>query len=147
MALFKFTKAILDDKPIDIFNNGKHSRDFTYIDDIVEGVIKVLDYPSSSNLNWNSDDPDPSSSKAPWSIYNIGNSNPVSLMDYVNALEQALGKKAKLNFLPLQPGDVLDTYASVDNLKEKFDYKPSTTITDGVINFVKWYKDYYKYEL
>ena len=144
MALFKFTKSILEEKPIDLFNNGKHTRDFTYIDDIVEGVIKTLDNPASSNVAWNSDQPDPANSKAPWQIYNIGNSSPVQLMDYVDALEKALGKKAKLNFLPLQPGDVPDTFANVNNLKEKFNYKPSTSVFDGVSNFVKWYKDYYQ---
>ena len=144
MALFKFTKAILDDKPINIFNNGRHTRDFTYIDDIVEGVIKTLDSPAVINNNWNSKRPDASSSKAPWVIYNIGNSNPVQLMDYVNALEKNLGKKAQINFLPLQPGDVPDTYANVDNLKNKFNYKPSTPVIEGVSNFVSWYKDYYK---
>jgi UDP-glucuronate 4-epimerase len=144
MALFKFTKAILDEKPIDLFNNGKHSRDFTYIDDIVEGIIKTLDNPASSSINWNSNNPDPASSIAPWCVYNIGNNKPVQLMDYVDALEKALGKKAKLNFLPLQPGDVPDTFANVDNLKAKFNYKPSTSVVDGVANFVKWYKDYYR---
>ena len=144
MALFKFTKAILDEKPIDLFNNGKHSRDFTYIDDIVEGVVKTLDNPASSNIKWNSNNPDPASSIAPWCVYNIGNNKPVQLMDYVDALEKALGKKAKLNFLPLQPGDVPDTFANVDNLKAKFNYKPSTSVVDGVANFVKWYKDYYR---
>ncbi len=144
MALFKFTKAILEDKPINIFNNGRHTRDFTYIDDIVEGVIKTLDSPAVINNNWNSERPDASSSKAPWVIYNIGNSNPVQLMDYVNALEKNLGKKAQINFLPLQPGDVPDTYANVDNLKNKFNYKPSTPVIEGVNNFVSWYKNYYK---
>ena len=144
MALFKFTKAILQEKPIDIFNYGKHTRDFTYIDDIVEGVIKILDNPATGNVDWNSNQPDPANSKAPWCIYNIGNNKPVQLMDYVDALEKALGKKAIINFLPLQPGDVPDTYANVDNLKEKFNYKPSTSVADGVSNFVKWYKDYYQ---
>ncbi len=144
MALFKFTKAILDGKPINLFNNGKHSRDFTYIDDIVEGVLKILDSPASINNNWDSGNPDPANSKAPWCVYNIGNNKPVKLMDYVDALEKALGKKAKLNFLPLQPGDVIDTYADVENLKEKFNYKPSTSVVNGVAKFIKWYQDYYK---
>ena len=144
MALFKFTKAILEEKPIDVFNHGKHTRDFTYIDDIVEGVIKSIDIPASINTDWNSDLPDPASSKAPWRVYNIGNNKPVQLMDYINALEKALGKKAKINFLPLQPGDVPDTYANVDNLNKKFNYKPSTSVNEGVSNFVKWYKNYYK---
>jgi len=144
MALFKFTRSILEEKPIDVFNHGNHTRDFTYIDDIVEGVIKTLDNNATSNINWKSIQPDPANSIAPWCIYNIGNNKPVKLMDYIDALEKALGKKAKLNFLPLQPGDVPDTYANVDNLKEKFNYKPSTTVIEGVSNFVKWYKDYYQ---
>tara|TARA_A100001015_G_scaffold257688_1_gene300444 strand:+ start:133 stop:1140 length:1008 start_codon:yes stop_codon:yes gene_type:complete len=144
MALFKFTEAILNNKPIDVFNNGKHTRDFTYIDDIVEGVIKTLDVPATSNRDWKSDIPDPASSKAPWKIYNIGNNKPVKLMDYIDALEKALGKKAKINFLPLQPGDVADTYANVDNLSRKFNYKPSTSVNVGVSQFVKWYRDYYQ---
>ena len=144
MALFKFTKNILEKKPIDVFNNGKHSRDFTYIDDIVKGVTKTLDNPAKSNLDWNSNKPDPATSKVPWRIYNIGNNKQVKLMDYIDALEKTLGKKAQINFLPLQPGDVPDTYASVDNLKKEFNYKPSTTIIEGVSNFVKWYKNYYK---
>ena len=144
MALFKFTKNILEEKLIDVFNHGKHTRDFTYIDDIVEGLIKALDNPATSNNNWNGNQPDPSNSKAPWCIYNIGNNKPVQLMDYIDALEKTLGKKAKINFLPLQLGDVPDTYASVDNLKKKFNYKPSTSVVDGVFNFVKWYKDYYQ---
>jgi UDP-glucuronate 4-epimerase len=144
MALFKFTKNILENKPIDVFNYGKHTRDLTYIDDIVEGIIKTLDNPATSNPEWNSNQPDPATSKAPWRIYNIGNNKPVQLMDYINALEKTLGKKAKINFLSLQPGDVPDTHANVDNLKKKFNYKPSTPIIDGVSNFVKWYKDYYQ---
>ena len=144
MALFKFTKDILSDNTIDVFNHGKHTRDFTYIDDIVEGIIKTLDDPASGNQNWNSNLPDPATSMAPWRIYNIGNNKPVELMDYINALEKALGKKAKINFLPLQPGDVPDTYADANNLKEKFNYKPSTSVVEGVKKFVEWYKEYYK---
>ncbi len=144
MALFKFTKDILEEKCIDVFNHGNHTRDFTYIDDIVNGVIKTLDNLATNNVDWKSDNPDPASSHAPWRIYNIGNNKPVKLMDYIGALEQSLGKKAKINFLPLQLGDVPDTYANVDNLKIKFNYKPSTSIIEGVSNFVKWYKDYYQ---
>tara|TARA_B100000035_G_scaffold308354_1_gene312880 strand:- start:95 stop:1111 length:1017 start_codon:yes stop_codon:yes gene_type:complete len=146
MALFKFTKNILEEKPIEVFNNGKHTRDFTYIDDIVEGVIKTIDSIATSNAEWDSNDPDPSTSKAPWRIFNIGNNKPVQLMDYIDALEKTLGKKAKINFLPLQPGDVPDTYASAENLRKKFNYKPSTTVIDGITKFVKWYKDYYRVE-
>ena len=144
MALFKFTKNILQEKPIDVFNSGNHTRDFTYIDDIVEGIIKTIDNKAISNSNWNSNQPDPATSKVPWRIYNIGNNNPVKLMDYIHALEKTLGKKAKINFLPLQPGDVPDTYANVDNLKKKFNYKPKTSVVEGVSHFVKWYKEYYK---
>jgi len=144
MALFKFTKNILEGKAIDVFNHGKHTRDFTYISDIVEGLIKSLDNPATSNVEWNSNQPDPATSKAPWRIYNIGNNNPVQLMDYIYALEKILEKKAQINFLPLQPGDVPDTYADVNNLKKKFNYQPSTSVIEGVSSFVKWYKDYYK---
>jgi UDP-glucuronate 4-epimerase len=144
MALFKFTKAILDEEPIDLFNYGNHSRDFTYIDDIVQGVIKTLDVPANANLNWDGNLPDPSNSKAPWCVYNIGNNKPVKLMEYVEALERALNKKAKKNFLPLQPGDVPDTYANVDILQKKFNYKPTTSVIEGVKKFVEWYKEYYQ---
>jgi UDP-glucuronate 4-epimerase len=144
MALFKFTKSIIEDTPIDVFNYGEHTRDFTFIDDIVDGVLKTLDSPATHNPNWNGIKPDPASSKAPWCIYNIGNSNPIKLMDYINALEKALDKKAKINFLPLQLGDVQDTFADTNNLKKKFNYKPSTSIFDGIKKFVNWYKDYYK---
>ena len=144
MALFKFTKAILAGKPIDVFNHGNHTRDFTYIDDIIEGVIRALDSPASSNSNWNSNKPDAATSKAPWRIYNIGNNNQVKLLDYINALEKALEKKANLNLLPLQLGDIQDTYANSANLMEQFDYKPNTTVIEGVNSFVSWYRDYYK---
>ena len=144
MALFKFTKSILDNKSIDVFNHGNHTRDFTYIDDIVEGLLNTLDYPATANNDWNGNHPDPATSKAPWRIYNIGNNKPVKLMDYINALEKALGKKAKIDFLPLQPGDVPDTNANVDNLISKFNYKPKTSIDQGISNFVKWYKNYYQ---
>ena len=144
MALFKFTKNILEDKTIDVFNNGEHTRDFTFIDDIVYGIIKTLDHPATINVDWNGNQPDPASSKAPWRIYNIGNNKTIKLMDYIKSLEKTLGKKAKINFLPLQPGDVLDTYANIDNLKEKFNYQPKTSIEDGVFKFIKWYKDYYQ---
>ena len=144
MALFKFTKSILEEKTIDVFNHGKHIRDFTYIDDIVEGVINSLDNPATINIDWKSDHPDPASSKAPWRIYNIGNNKPVQLMEYIKALEKILEKKAKINFLNRQPGDVLDTHANIDNLKKKFGYMPTTSIIDGVAKFVKWYKHYYQ---
>jgi UDP-glucuronate 4-epimerase len=143
MALFKFTKAILAGEPIRIFNYGKHRRDFTYIDDIVEGVIRILDRPAPSNLEWNGETPDPGTSLAPWRVYNIGNNKPVQLMDYIGALEKALGKTAEKDLLPLQAGDVLDTYANVDDLVNQFHYKPATTVEDGISRFVAWYRDYF----
>ena len=144
MALFLFTKAILSNKKIQVFNHGKHRRDFTYIDDIVEGVIRTLDTPATCNLEWNSDQPDPGSSNAPWRVYNIGNNKPIELMDYIAALEKALGKTAEKEFLPLQAGDVPATYANVDDLVEQFDYKPSTSVEEGINRFVSWYRDYFK---
>ena len=143
MALFKFTKAILDEKTIDVFNFGEHTRDFTYIDDIVEGIIRSLDNSATSNSKWSDLNPDPATSNAPWKIYNIGNNQPVKLMDYIDALEKILGKKANKKFLPLQPGDVPNTYADSNNLKNQFGYKPATTVFNGVANFVEWYKYYY----
>lgn len=144
MALFKFTKKILEEKPIEVFNHGKHTRDFTYIDDIAEGVIRTLDNPATINVDWNSNHPDPATSKVPWRVYNIGNNKSIKLMDYISALEKTLEKKAIINFLPLQPGDVPDTFANINNLKEKFDYKPNTPVLEGIRCFVKWYRDYYK---
>lgn len=144
MALFLFTKNILEGKPIDVFNYGNHRRDFTYIDDIVEGVIRVLDQPAKPNLEWSGDQPDPGSSKAPYRIYNIGNNQPVELMRYIEVLEDCLGKKAEKNLLPLQEGDVPDTYANVEDLVRDTGYKPSTPIETGIANFVEWYKEYYK---
>jgi UDP-glucuronate 4-epimerase len=144
MALFKFTKAILAGKKIQVFNYGKHKRDFTYIDDIVEGVKRVLDKPANSNQNWNGDNPDSGSSFAPWRVYNIGNNSPVELLDYIAAIEDTLNVEAKKEFLPLQPGDVPDTYADVEDLVKEFDYKPATPIIEGVGNFVRWYQSHYK---
>ena len=144
MALFKFTKAILAGEKIQVFNYGKHRRDFTYIDDIVEGVIRVLNKPAKSNLHWSGDNPDSSTSQAPWRIYNIGNNSPVELLDYIEAIEEALGIKAEKEFLPLQPGDIPNTYANVDDLVKEFDYMPSMSVTQGVKNFVNWYKEYCK---
>ena len=142
MALFKFTDAILSGKKIQVFNYGKHRRDFTYIDDIVEGVVRVLDKPAKSNPNWSGEAPDPGSSLSPWRIYNIGNNSPVELMDYIEAIESTLGMKADKELLPLQQGDVPDTYADVNDLVKEFDYKPATSIKLGVKNFVEWYKTY-----
>jgi UDP-glucuronate 4-epimerase len=144
MALFLFTRSILAGEPIDIFNQGKHSRDFTYIDDIVEGVIRTMDKVAQPNPQWSSDKPDPGTSLAPYRIYNIGNNQPVELMHFIEVLEDSLGIKASKNFLPLQPGDVPATYANVDDLVRDVDYKPTTTIETGIANFVKWYRDYYQ---
>jgi len=144
MALQKFTRAILSGKKIQVFNYGNHRRDFTYIDDIVEGVARVLDKPAASNPEWNGNHPDSGSSKAPWRIFNIGNNNPVELMDYIEALENTLGKKAEKIFLPLQPGDVPDTYADVNDLVKRFNYKPSTTVDEGIARFIRWYLEYYE---
>lgn len=144
MALFKFTKAILSGEPIQVFNYGKHRRDFTYIDDIVEGVIRVIDKPAQSNVEWKGSHPDPGSSKAPWRVYNIGNNQPVELMDYIHALENSLGIIAIKEMLPLQAGDVVDTYADVNDLVEDFGYSPSTKFTDGIDSFVLWYRQYLK---
>jgi len=143
MALQKFTRAMLAGEKIQIYNYGKHRRDFTYIDDIVEGILRVLDKPAQPNPDWNSDNPDSGSSNAPWRIYNIGNNNPVELLDYIHALEEAMGIEAKKELLPLQPGDVPDTYADVDDLVRDFDYKPSKSVKEGVTEFANWYKSYH----
>lgn len=143
MALFKFTKNILAGEPIDVYNFGKHRRDFTYIDDIVEGVIRVLDRPAQSNPDWDGLKPDPGSSRAPWRVYNIGNSDPVELLTYIECIEQALGLKAQLNLLPLQPGDVPDTFADVADLVRDVGYQPATPVAEGVQRFIDWYRDYY----
>lgn len=144
MALFLFTKAILEDKPIKVFNYGNHRRDFTYIDDIVEGIIRTLDNTAQSNPEWSGKTPDPGTSKAPWRVYNIGAQTPVHLMEYIETLEQALGKTAEKELLPLQMGDVPDTYADVEALVKDVDYRPKTTIKEGIGNFVEWYKEYFK---
>ena len=144
MALFLFTKAILDEKPIQVFNYGKHRRDFTYIDDIVEGIIRTLDNTAKGNPDWDGKNPDPGTSRAPWRVYNIGNQSPVELLDYIETLENALGKKAVKELLPLQSGDVPDTYADVEALVADVGYRPETTIQQGIGNFVNWYKEYYK---
>jgi len=143
MALFLFTRKILAGEPIDVFNYGKHRRDFTYIDDIVEGVVRVLDRIPEPNPAWSGEAPDPGSAAAPWRVYNIGNNQPVELMHYIRTLEQELGLAAKMNLLPLQPGDVPDTYADVADLVRDTGYQPSTSIETGISRFVAWYKSYY----
>lgn len=144
MALFKFTKNILEDKSIPVFNHGNHTRDFTYIDDIVEGVIRASDDIAQPNSQWDSDAPDPASSNAPFRLFNIGNNNPVKLIEYIEAIESALGKKADMELLPLQAGDVPDTYADSSALQAAVGYKPATPVKHGVAEFINWYKAYYK---
>ena len=144
MALFIFTKAILEGMPIEVFNYGDMKRDFTYVDDIVTGVVKVLDNPPKGNPDWNGKDPDPSCSVSPYRIYNIGNNSPVSLMDFIDAIEKSIGKKAKKNFLPMQPGDVPATWADVNDLVKDLGYAPGVDVREGVQKFVEWYREYYK---
>lgn len=147
MALFLFTKNILDGKPIDVFNYGNHRRDFTYVDDIVGGVVAALDHVATGNAAWDSDRPDPGTSKAPYRLYNIGNARPVDLMHYIEVLEQRLGRKAEKNLLPLQQGDVPDTWADVEDLVADVGYRPATPVEVGVGRFVDWYLDYHKITL
>ncbi len=146
MALFKFTARMLAGEPIDIFNYGHHTRDFTYVEDIAEGVIRVLDRPAQPDRDWDPSHPDPHSSSAPYRVYNIGSNNPVNLLRYIEVLEETLGIEARKNYLPLQPGDVLDTFADVSDLMRDVGYKPETPIEQGIRNFVAWYKDYYGIE-
>ena len=144
MALFLFTKAILAGKPIDVFNNGQMERDFTYIDDIVEGVFRVIHKVPAGNPDWSGDAPDPATSYGPYRVYNIGNNNKERLLRYIEVLENCLGRKAEMNLLPMQPGDVPATYADVEDLVRDFDYKPGTTLEYGISRFVEWYKEYFR---
>jgi len=143
MALFLFTKAALEGRPIDVFNYGNMQRDFTYIDDIVEGVVRVIDNPAKSNPDWSATTPDPSTSSAPYRVYNIGNNQPVRLMDFIEAIEKALGKTIEKNMLPIQPGDVPSTYADVTDLVEELGYRPATPVQEGINRFVKWYREFF----
>ena len=143
MALFKFTRNIIEDKPIPVFNNGNHSRDFTFIDDITNGIILASDQIAKPDLNWDSNNPVPNSSNAPFRVFNIGNNSPVTLKDYIQAIEKALNKKAILELLPLQPGDAPDTFADSSNLEQSVGYKPSYLVDEGVKQFVDWYRDFY----
>ncbi len=143
MALFLFTKAILAGEPINVFNHGRMRRDFTYIDDIVEGVMRVTDQPAKANPEWSGDSPDPGTSAAPYRVYNIGNNNPIELMQMIETLEKALGKVAEKNYMPIQPGDVPATWADVDALSAAVGFRPATSIEDGIGKFVEWYKGYY----
>jgi UDP-glucuronate 4-epimerase len=143
MAMWLFTSAIMAGKPIKLFNNGNMKRDFTYIDDVAETVVRLVDRPPAPNASWSGNAPDASSSSAPWRVYNIGNNAPVDLLEVVRLLEQAVGKRAKRELLPMQPGDVPATYADVDDLMRDAGFRPSTSIADGVVRFVAWYKDYH----
>ena len=143
MALFRFTRNMLEDRPIDVFSHGRHRRDFTYIDDVVEGVVRVIDRPASANAEWSAESPDPATSAAAHRLYNLGNNRWVRLERYIEVLEECLGRKAKKNFLPLQPGDVPDTFADVDDLARDFDYRPDTSIEVGISRFVDWYRTFY----
>ncbi len=144
MALFLFTKAILSDEPINVFNYGKMKRDFTYIDDIVEGVVRVIDRVPRPNPDWSGDNPDPGSSYAPYKIYNIGNNEPVELSQFIEVIEECLGKKAKRNLLPMQPGDVAATFANIDELVRDVGFKPATPLKEGIARFVEWFREYYR---
>ncbi len=144
MALFLFTRNILEGKPIDVFNYGRHKRDFTFVDDIAEGVVRALDRPAAPNPEWSGDHPDPATSSAPFRLYNIGNNSPVELSRYIEVLEDCLGRKAERNLLPLQPGDVPDTFADVEDLVRDVGYRPATPVEVGVRRFVDWYRGYYK---
>ena len=143
MALFKFTQAMYAGKPIDVFNRGDMRRDFTYIDDIIEGVARLIDVPAAANPDWNAEKPDPSSSRAPYRLYNIGNHSPVQLMDMIKMLEKETGMTAQINLLPMQPGDVAETYADVQALEQAVGFKPDTPLERGIAKFVVWYRDYY----
>jgi UDP-glucuronate 4-epimerase len=143
MALFKFTKNILEGKPIPVFNNGNMVRDFTYVDDIVEGVVRIIDRPAQPDAAWDGKTPDPARSRAPYRIYNIGNNKPVQLMSYIQVLERSLGKKAQIEMLPMQPGDVPATMADVSALEADIGYRPATTVEEGIPRFVEWYRSYY----
>ena len=146
MAPMLFTDAILNDRAIKVFNHGDMSRDFTYIDDIVSGIVAVIDNPATSDENWDASNPDPSSSSAPYRVYNIGNNEPVKLMDFIEGIESKLGKEAEKNFMDMQPGDVQSTYADVGGLIKDMNYKPDTSITEGIGAFIDWYKNFYKTE-
>ena len=143
MAYYSFTRDIMEGNTIKVFNNGNMSRDFTYIDDIVEGIIRLLNRPPKSNPDWDRENPEPSSSYAPYKVYNIGNNRPIKLLDFIRTLEQLIGKEAKIEFAPMQPGDVKETYADISDLQTDVGFYPTTTIEEGLAHFVDWYKNYY----
>jgi UDP-glucuronate 4-epimerase len=147
MALFQFTKSLIAGEPIDVFNFGNHRRDFTFVQDIAEGVVRAMDHVAESNADWDPEQPDPGTSNAPFRLYNIGNSKPVELRRYIEVLEECLGRKAELNLLPMQPGDVPDTWADVQDLADAVGYRPATSVEDGVRQFVDWYVDFYGVDL
>jgi UDP-glucuronate 4-epimerase len=144
MAYFSFTKAILEGRPIDVYNNGRMQRDFTYIDDIIEGIVRVMAHIPVPNPSWNPENPDPATSSAPYRVYNIGNNQPVQLGRFIEVLEECLGKKANKNLLPMQPGEVFVTYADVADLSAAVGFRPDTSIEDGIARFVDWYREYYR---
>ncbi|MFM7196245.1 MAG: NAD-dependent epimerase/dehydratase family protein, partial [Bacteroidota bacterium] len=144
---FLFTKAILEGKPIDVFNEGNMKRDFTYVDDIVEAIVRMVPSPTKGNSEWNGLAPDPATSSAPWRVYNIGNNSPVRLLDFIQTLERKLGRNAVMNYLPMQDGDVPETFADVDALARDFDFRPGTDLETGIGKFVDWYVDYYNINL
>jgi UDP-glucuronate 4-epimerase len=143
MALFLFTRNMLAGRPIDVFNHGHHRRDFTFVDDIVEGVVRACDRVATGNPDWDSDAPDPASSRAPYRLYNIGNNKPIELLRYIQVLEECLGRKAQVNYLPLQPGDVPDTWADIEDLQRDVGYTPATPVEVGIRSVVEWYLAYY----
>jgi UDP-glucuronate 4-epimerase len=145
MAPMLFTDAILNERPIKVFNHGKMSRDFTFIDDIVDGIINVINKPAKTNNSWNAERPTPDNSSAPYKIYNIGNNAPVSLMEFIETIESSLGKVAEKNYMPMQDGDVVSTYADVSELTKEFDYQPNTNLANGISEFIKWYKKFYAF--
>jgi UDP-glucuronate 4-epimerase len=147
MALFQFTKSLIAGEPIDVFNFGNHRRDFTFVQDIAEGVVRAMDHVAESNADWDPEQPDPGTSNAPFRLYNIGNSKPVELRRYIEVLEECLGRKAELNLLPMQPGDVPDTWADVQDLADAVGYRPATSVEDGVRQFVDWYVEFYGVDL
>jgi UDP-glucuronate 4-epimerase len=144
MAMWLFAKAILADEPIKLFNHGNMRRDFTYVDDVVESVVRLIERPPAGDPNWSGDAPDPGTSTAPWRVYNIGNNNPVELLEVVRLMEQAISKKAKRELMPMQPGDVPATYANVDDLMREVDFRPKTPIAEGIARFVEWYRAYHR---
>jgi UDP-glucuronate 4-epimerase len=147
MALYRFTEAIFQGKPIDVYNHGLMERDFTYVDDVVEAMVRMVDRPAEPNAQWDGERPDPATSNAPYRIYNIGNNRPVKLSEFIQQIERATGRKAVQRMLPMQPGDVLSTFANIDDLQRDFGFSPSTTIDEGIERFVAWYRQYHRIDV